>query len=247
MKNEKLELLLNKVVEYNNPEAYNGKGCNFKGFLYKNSQGYYIKVVEHISGKDIAVNDKIPLKLGDEAFIIHADKPKLMRVDKNSWHYNLMKYVLGSKTPTPQNMQNGCPYYWLVIFSLLVCPFVGLWKTLKFIVLLIPKFFIDMLELSVDNWVKNLDDIAAYEMYENQWSSNKNVQKLPVTAKIFFEAKDENFFNYFLTKKYGEGASEDKIKRDKIYADWNAWRTEVKEARQKRDQERYEREEKERQ
>ena len=241
MKNEKLELLLNKVVEFNKPDA-----VNFKGFLYKDGRGYYIKVVEHISGTDVAVNDKLYLKMGEEEFIIHADKPKLMRVDKNSWHYNLMKYVLGSKTPTPQNMQNGCPYYWLVVFSLLVCVFVALWKTLKFIFLLIPEFFLSMLEYSVDAWIKNLDDISAYEMYENQYSSSKNVQKLPVTAKIFFDNNDENFFNYFLTKKYGEGAKNDKAKKDQIITDWNAWRTEVREARDKRNNERWAKEEEQR-
>lgn len=44
MKNEKLELLLNKVVEYNKPEE-----VYCKGFLYKDSRGfYYLKVVEGI-------------------------------------------------------------------------------------------------------------------------------------------------------------------------------------------------------
>jgi len=40
MKSEKLELLINKVVEFNQPEV-----CYYKGFLYKNETGYYIKVV----------------------------------------------------------------------------------------------------------------------------------------------------------------------------------------------------------
>jgi hypothetical protein len=239
MKNEKLELLLNKVVEYNNPAAYDGKGCNFKGFLYKNSQGYYIKVVEHISGTDIAVNDKIYLKTGDDAFIIHAEKPKLMRVDKNSWHYNLVKYVLGEKAPTPQNMQNGCPYFWLLIFSLFACSFLAIWQFLKYVVLLFPKAFIWCLEKSVDNWLATIDDITAYEMSENQYSGKKNVQKLPLTAKVFFDATDESFFNYFLVKKYGESARFDKVKKDEIYNNWAKWRKEVNEARAKRDSERY--------
>ena len=242
MKNEKLELLLNKVVEYNNPAAYDGKGCNFKGFLYKNSQGYYIKVVEHISGTDIAINDKIYLKTGDDEFIIHAEKPKLMRVDKNSWHYNLVCYVLGSKAPTPQNMQNGCPYFCLLIFSLFACSFLAIWQFLKYVVLLFPKGFIWCLEKSVDNWLKTIDDITAYEMYENQYTNRKDVQKLPLTAKVFFEATDENFFNYFLTKKYGEGAKFDQTKKTEIYTNWNKWRKEVNEARKKRDAERYARE-----
>ena len=119
MKNEKLELLLNKVVEFNKPNA-----VDFKGFLYKDSKGYYIKVVEAISGTDVAEKDIFYLKEGEERYVIHADKPKLMRVDKNSWHYKLTKFVLGKKVPTPETMQNGCPYFWLMLFSIctiLVC------------------------------------------------------------------------------------------------------------------------------
>jgi len=240
MKNEKLELLLNKVVEYNNPAAYDGKGCNFKGFLYKDSeQCYYIKVIEHISGTDIAEGDKISLIEGDEEFIIHAEKPKLMVVDKESWHYGLMTYVLGKKAPTPQTMQNGCPYFWLLLFSLFACSFVAIWQILKFIVLLFPRGFVWCLAKSVDNWIKSLDDVTAYEMAENQHTNRKDVQKLPLTAKIFFDDIDESFFSYFLTKKYGEGAKYDKEKRAEIYDNWAKWRKEVNEARQKRSDEYY--------
>ena len=247
MKNEKLELLLNKVVEYNNPEAYGGKGCNFKGFLYKNNQGYYIKVIEHISGTDIAIGDKISLKTGDETFIIHAEKPKLMVVDKNSWHYQLVTYVLGSKAPTPQTMQNGCPYFWLLMFSLFACSFLAIWQVLKYIVMLFPKGFIWCLEKSVDNWIQSLDDITAYDMYNNRYSSSKDAQKLPLTAKVLFDANDEDFFSYFLGKKYGDGAKYDKVKREEIQGNWERWRSEVRAARQKRDAEKFTREEKERQ
>ena len=139
MKNEKLKSLLNKVVEYNDPNAYGGNGCHFKAFLYKKTSGYYFKVVEVIAGTDLAFNDIIPLKEGDEAFLIVADKPKLMRVDKRSWHYRLVQYVLKSNAPTPQDMQNGCPYFWLAVFSMLVVPFTQLYKLVKWIVLLIPK------------------------------------------------------------------------------------------------------------
>ena len=57
MKNEKLKLLLNKMVEYNDPKAYGGNGCHFKAFLYKKTSGYYFKVVEVMAGTDLAFND----------------------------------------------------------------------------------------------------------------------------------------------------------------------------------------------
>jgi hypothetical protein len=48
-KKEKLELMLNKVVEYDNPSANKGKGVHFKAFLYKNVYDYYFKVVEIVT------------------------------------------------------------------------------------------------------------------------------------------------------------------------------------------------------
>jgi hypothetical protein len=231
MKSEKLELLLNKVVEYNKLD-----GDHYKGFLYKNSGGYYIKVVETISGTQWHDGVKVNLEDGADEFITHAAKPTLMVVDRNSWHYKLLLYILGKKTPTPQTMQNGCPYWWLVVFSLLVCPFVGLYSVGKFIVMLLPNAFMTLLEKSIDNWVKTLDDVEAYEMSENQWTNRKDVQKLPITAKIFFDNnKDESFFNYFLSKKYGEDVLKDQTKVNEIHETWAKWREEVKIARQKRD------------
>src|ERR1035437_4613029 len=188
MKNEKLELLLNKVVEFNKPNA-----VDFKGFLYKNSKGYYIKVVETISGTDVAEKDIIYLQEGEERYVIHADKPKLMRVDKKSWHYQLMMYVLGSKTPTPQNMQNGCPYFWLLVFSLFASIFVTIWKIAKSVFLLIPKGFIWCLQKSVDAWLASIDDVTAYDLYTSQYGQYNyrlNAPKLPITAKLFFDAND---------------------------------------------------------
>jgi uncharacterized FlaG/YvyC family protein len=229
MKNEKLELLLNKVVEFNKPDA-----VNFKGFLYKDSKGYYIKVVEAISGTDVAEKDILYLKDGEEQYVIHADKPKLMRVDKKSWHYQLMQYVLGSKTPTPQNMQNGCPYFWLLVFSLFASIFVTIGKTVKFVFLLIPKGFVWCLQKSVDAWLASIDDVTAYDLYTSQYGQynyRSDAQKLPITAKIFFDTNDDTFFNYFLKKKYGEGANFDGEKKKEIEAKWQEWRKEVRKAR----------------
>ena len=231
MKNEKLELLLNKVVEFNKPNA-----VDFKGFLYKDSKGYYIKVVETISGTDVAEKDILYLKEGEERYVIHADKPKLMRVDKYSWHYNVTKFVLGKKTPTPETMQNGCPYFWLMLFSLFTCTFVVIWKIIKYAFLLFPKGFVWCLQKSVDAWLASIDDITAYDIYNSQYGQygyRKDAQKLPITAKLFFDAQDETFFNYFLNKKYGAGARFDKERKNEIENKWQEWRNEVKKAREK--------------
>jgi hypothetical protein len=227
MKNEKLELMLNKVVEYLDP-----KGTNFKAFLYKNSRGYYFKVVEILKG-DMSFNDIIYLKDGDEKFLVVASKPKLMRVSKKSWHYRLLKYILKSNAPTPQDMQNGCPYFWLVMFSLLALPFVLLYKAVKWVVLLIPKILFWVLKQLVTAWIAGLDDEAAYELNYN--GSYSSYTKMPKTAKIFFDnSDDDDFFTFFLSKKYKVQKPSDPAyaeRQAEIKAKWEAWRKDLEERR----------------
>ncbi len=231
-KKEKLELMLNKVVEFNDPKAYKGKGCHFKAFLYKNASGYYFKVVEVMAGTDLAFNDIIPLKNKDEKFLIIADKPKLMVVSKYSWHYKLMKYVLRSNCPTPKDMQNGCPYFWLLIFSMLVLPFIQLYKVIRWVLMLIPKALFFVLEQLVNSWIAGLDDEAAYEMYYN---GGHGEAKMPKTARIFFDKQnkyhsDDEFFNHFLSKKYKDINKDDpeyEAKRHEIQDKWKIWRDDL--------------------
>ncbi len=228
-KKEKLELMLNKVVEYNDPKAYKGKGCNFKAFLYKNSNGYYFKVVEVVSGTDLSFDDIIPLKKGDEKFLVVADKPKLMTVSKNDWHYKLMKYVLRDNTPTPRDMQNGCPYFWLLAFSMFAITFILLFKMAKWVVMLVPKALFFLLEQLVNSWVEGLDDEVAYDVYYGGGT------KMPKTAKIFFDNKnswnsDDEFFNFFMSKKYKDIDKDDPhyaAKRLEIKEKWSVWREDL--------------------
>jgi hypothetical protein len=232
MKNEKLEFLLNKVVEINKPnELY----C--KGFLYKDNNGYYVKVVETLLGS-LVYNDKYYLKTGDEQYVTQADKPKLMRISLKSWHYQLMKFVLRSKTPTPKTMQNGCPYFWLLIFTLFACPFVALWKVAKFLVLLIPKVLFWGLEKIVDFWLMSIGDEEAYEYYWNGKYNNSEF-KMPVTAKLFFDGSDEDFMDYYLLEKYKLKSEinpeEYQKKREELKAKWDVWREERRKARAEKD------------
>jgi hypothetical protein len=227
MKNEKLELLLNKVVAFDQPEV-----SYYKGFLYEDGQGYYIKVVESTLGS-FFLNDKIYLKAGDEQYITHADKPKLMRISLKSWHYRLIKYILKSNAPTPKTMQNGCPYFWLLVLSMLALPFVLLFKTVKFIIMLVPKILFWCLEKFVDAWIRSIDDAMAYDMYWNAGGS----AKLPITAKIYFKGDEQDFYEYFINEKYGlnynSNPEEYKKKKEEISAKWVKFRKEREEKRQK--------------
>ena len=227
MKDEKLKSMLNKVVEYNDPNAHGGRGHNFKAFLYKNYRGYYFKVVEIITGTDVAFNDIIYLEDGDEKFLVVADKPKLMRISKKSWHYKLLQFVLRDNAPTPHDMQNGCPYFWLVMFSILVVPFVVLYKAIKEVVLFVPKILFWILKQLVKAWIAGLDDTAAYELKEN---GRYGQTKLPKTAKMFFDESNEDFFSLFMAEKYDvEDRNDPKFaeKQAEMREKWRAWREDL--------------------
>lgn len=228
MENEKLKLLLNKVVEYNNPKDNKGKGKHFKAFLYKNKTNkYYFKVIETLIDFTINFDDIIYLNEGDEKFLIIAAKPKLMRVSKNSWHYGLLKYVLRDSTPTPKDMQNGCPYFWLLIFSGIALPFLLIFKAIKWVVLLIPKLIFFILEQLVNSWIAGLDDEAAYELHQN---GKYGKTKLPMTAKLFINNHDSmsgyDLFDLFLEQKYkllDKNDPDYAEKRNEIRDKWLAW------------------------
>jgi hypothetical protein len=241
MKNEKLELLLNKVVEFNQPDV-----LYCKGFLYKENDKYYIKVVETLIG-NLTINTKYFLKDGDEQYVTQADKPKLMRVSLKSWHYRLIKYILRDNAPTPKTMQNGCPYFWLLVLSMIALPFVLLFKAVKFIIMLVPGFLFWCLEKFVDLWIQSIDDVMAYEMYWGKYDGSS--AKLPTTAKIFFNNSDNDFYDYFINEKYGldrnVNPEEYKKKKEEISAKWEEFRQEREAKRAKEQQESYERHRKE--
>lgn len=237
MKIEKLELLLNKVVEFNQPDV-----AYYKGFLYKDYRGYYIKVVESILGSFLP-NNKIWLKDGDEQYIIQADKPKLMRVSLRSWHYRLVKFVLGENAPTPKTMQNGCPYFWLLIFSLFAFSFVVLWQAIKSSFMLIPQALVWGLEKLTENWVVSVNDEQAYEILWN--GKYSEFAKMPVTAKMYFDKTDNEFFDYFMLEKYKIDSKlnpdEYDAKKRELFQKWEAWRKEIQNARDKKSAEAHKR------
>ena len=74
MENKKLNQLLNKVVEYNEPNV-----THLKGFLYKDDVGhFYIKIVEVLNDFNYEVGGRFYFNYekNREEFITHAEKPK---------------------------------------------------------------------------------------------------------------------------------------------------------------------------
>ena len=80
MENQKLELMLNKIVEVNVKK----ESCQIKGFLYKNPSNYYIKITEIVSGRGLEIGDVYNLMENSEFQISVSEKPKLMRVSLKS-------------------------------------------------------------------------------------------------------------------------------------------------------------------
>jgi hypothetical protein len=235
---QKLDKLLNKVVELDRPDV-----VYCKGYLYNSYNGYYIKIVEDCD--KFNRNDKYWLQKGDEEFIVQAEKPKLMRVSMKSWHYRLIKFVLKDNAPTPRTMQNGCPYFWLLLFSLFVCPFLALWKGFVFLLLLLPRMLVWLLEKAFDAYMKSLDDAAAYDYYQSgqYGSTGKN---MPLTVKTFFKlsGKDDysdrnEFIDYFLLEKYNLSSEKDpeeyKRMKGELSEKYLTWRKEIKKRREEQE------------
>jgi ABC-type multidrug transport system fused ATPase/permease subunit len=189
---EKLKLLLNKVVELNRPDV-----IYCKGFLYKEGDLYYLKVVE--GSNRFYVNSKYYLNDGDADYIVHAEKPKLMRVSLKSWHYRLVKRVLGDNAPTPKNMQNGCPYFWLLLFSMIAYPIILLINAIGYVAMLIPRAFTWYLDKLADSWLIELPDEEAFDIYYR----GKKSAYIPLSAKVSFRSgNDTEFLQKYVESKY---------------------------------------------
>lgn len=222
--NENLELMLNKVVEYKTDE-----NC-FRGFLYRVNSSYYIKIIDIDYTTESIYNDsKYYINVDNAKNIKLSDKPKLMKVSLKSWHYRLVKYVLKSNAPTPKNMQNGCPYFWLLMFSILVVPFIWIGRIFGKLLNLIHNRFDKMIEKMVDNWIQSLPDYKAYDIY------HKETYTLPLLFKYYYDDNNYKFYNDYLEKKYGVVSSSDWCKKNEdLRKQWNSVYNEISEKKRKK-------------
>lgn len=228
MKSEKLKLLLNKVVNVNIP---NGVYC--RGFLTYNSQleCYSVKVIDVTSG-NANVGSNITISDIEAEYVTHAEKPKLMGVKRTSLHYRLVKYVFRSSAPTPKTMQNGCPYFWLLLFSIFVVIPLMVFRAIWYMLSFIPKIFDAFLGGLADNWVNSLDDENAYEL-DRYAKRNQR----PLATRLYLRNKSEHYLmQRYVKQKYNldcyhpdYGKTVEQIK-DK----WKKWSEEVEREHAKR-------------
>lgn len=92
-----------------------------------------------------------------------------IQLNTKTWHYKLIKFVLGDAAPTPQNMHNLCPYFWLLIFSMFAVVFVVL---IKGIIQTFGKAFVKfdeyidklLIEPTATSWFNKLTDIEMHRI-----------------------------------------------------------------------------------
>ena len=90
-----------------------------------------------------------------------------VKLSTRSWHYKLIKFILGSIAPTPGNMHNLCPYFWLMIFSIIVFPIVApiraLWLLLSAMMNAMDKLMYESYILpNANRWEDKLSEMDVF-------------------------------------------------------------------------------------
>jgi hypothetical protein len=206
MKNEKLHGLLNKLVQLKTDTDH------LKGFLFRDNGGeYFIKPIEVYSGS-AKESGKFWLKDEHIEFTNFCESPKLMKVSMKSWHYRLMKYVLGSNTPTPKTMQNGCPYFWLLVFSVIIAPFKVAGQGILAFFLGFPFVFYYGIELMATAYMRYMPEESAMTTYErNSGYYGQRYEGMPIITKMHFKHTRYSFIDTYVKIRYGIDKSKDPL------------------------------------
>lgn len=100
------------------------------------------------------------------------EKIKLITLSTNSWHYKLIKFMFGKVIPKPEKLQNLCPYFWILVASLIFLPITGpfilIGKMIKYAYNYFYKMWERSLEAKTIEWTKKLSTVDAYDLYDNK-------------------------------------------------------------------------------
>lgn len=101
------------------------------------------------------------------------EKEKLISFNENQWHYKLMSYVWDID---PKMFKNLCPYFWLTVASILVVPFVFIYRNIvsfcKNIVKKISNRVDKILYDDFRKWVSTLSENQVLYFDENFYKSS---------------------------------------------------------------------------
>lgn len=106
-----------------------------------------------------------------------------IKITTKSWHFRLMQYVLGDVAPTAENMHNLCPYFWLLIFALLISPvFIPIKLVssgISKIIRLIGDIIYDTTIIpTAKKWEDSLTDFEVYSIYNHDIEVSKFWNKM---------------------------------------------------------------------
>jgi hypothetical protein len=129
-----------------------------------------------------------------------------VKLSTKSWHYKLIKFILGSAAPTPWNMHNLCPYFWLLIFSMLAFPFVapfkGLFRVFSYLLDGLASFLESSLLVPIaKNWEDSLTDMDIFQLIIWEKELNKYYES---THKKTGGVSQTEFTESWWERKYGE-------------------------------------------
>lgn len=202
---ENLKPLLNKLVELKTDKDH------MKGFLFHENNKYYIKPIEVYKGGAVETI-KFWLQPEHEGFTKFCESPKLMKISMKSWHYRLIRYILGNNAPTPKTMQNGCPYFWLLIFCLIVSPIVMFFHGVGKAFMAFPYLFYAIIEGLTMLELKFMDDDDSFYIDDyGRGGYSGNYSMAPIITKIYFKRTQANFMKTFIKARYGIDSIKDPV------------------------------------
>lgn len=136
------------------------------------------------------------------------NKPTV-QLSTNAWHYRFMKFILRSIAPTPENMFNLCPYFWLFVCSIIIAiPVVVIRYFFKFLNWTLCGFSW-VLEKTIilptaNSWYDKLTDLDVYQIWDHIMQINS------VYRLVYGDDTDtinrDDFVEKWWEKKYNKKA-----------------------------------------
>ena len=120
-----------------------------------------------------------------------------VKYNTKKWHYKFMKFMLGSIAPTPKTIHNLCPYFYLLIFTILTCVFILPIKGIIFLFKMLDNFvLINLSTPTAVKWETELTDLDVYQI----WIWEKVINK--TYKNVFGNAGSDDFVTKWWSKKY---------------------------------------------
>jgi len=114
------------------------------------------------------------------------EKVKLVTLSEKQWHYRLIKFVFGNMLPDPKTLKNLCPYFWILVASLIVVipslPF----KFLNFVAKLVAKGLLKFKDSKLRKWISSLTSFEAYDLF--MYNGADEIINRPAAAKRFSDS-----------------------------------------------------------